>query len=332
MEVYNVSLREIENRGLPRQSRVMCIGTFDGVHIGHQRLINEAKVIAEESGMSLCVLTFRNHPLKVLSPNEAPKLLTTVKEKLLMLSQLGVNECLLVEFDSALAGMRAVEFCELLSEALSVRVLVMGESSSIGCGRDGTAERLHRMSGEGKLKVEIVVVEPARLGRSIVSSSWIRSELIRGHVRLAQMMLNRPYSLTGTVVAGRALGRRIGFPTINLQLDEEKLLPRFGVYAGIAEAEDFATQYHMVANIGMRPTVGGECASVEAHIVNEQVEVGYGREVTLYLLYFLRPERQFQSLKELANQIGHDVERARKLLHSRLANSFRGAHRCISSV
>lgn len=323
MKVYSVDLHKIGGHDLPRHSRVICVGTFDGVHIGHQHLINEAKVIAEANGMSLCVLTFRNHPMKLLSPNDAPKLLTTLSEKLHLLSQLGVDECFVVEFDLGLAVMSALEFCELLYEALHARVLVMGEGSSIGCGREGTADRLRKLSEVGKLKFSVVVVGRVCFGRDAISSSRIRSELVKGHVRLAQMMLGRPYSLTGTAVSGMALGRQLGFPTINLRLDEDKLLPRFGVYAGTAdvasECEGSCASHHrMVANIGVRPTIGDGRISVEAHIVDEEVEVSHGCDVTLRLLYFLRPEIKFESLQELAWQVAHDVERARKLLQHAL--------------
>jgi len=317
MEVYEVSLREIESRSLPRTNRVICIGTFDGVHIGHQRLIREAKLVAESSGMSLCILTFRNHPMKVLSPSNAPRLLTTANEKLHLLSQLGVDECLLVEFDSELAIMRAIEFCRLLHEALCAKVLVIGENSSIGYRREGTAIKLRELSEAGELRLSVVVVEGVCFGRGIISSSWIRSELMKGHVRLAQMMLGRPYSLTGVVVPGMGLGRQLGFPTINLRLDEDKLLPRFGVYAGAAEVASCASQHRVVANIGVRPTVGDGGISIEAHIMDGEIDVKHGCEVTLRLLHFLRPERRFGSLQELATQVALDVERAGKLLNAR---------------
>lgn len=327
MKIHSVDLRKVEGHDLPRHDRVVCVGTFDGVHIGHQHLIKEAKLVAEASGMSLCILTFRNHPMKLLSPSDAPKLLTTLNEKLHLLSQLGADECLVVEFDSDLAAMSAFEFCELLYEALHAKVLVMGEGSSIGYGREGTAERLRKLSDVGKLKLSVVVVGRVCFGRDAISSSRIRSELMKGHVRLAQMMLGRPYSLTGIAVSGMALGRQLGFPTINLQLDEDKLLPRFGVYAGTAKVASeceasCASQHRMVANIGVRPTIDGERISVEAHIVDEEIEVRHGCDVTLRLLYFLRPEMKFGSLQELARRVAHDVERAKKLLQ----HAFSGCH------
>lgn len=301
---------------MPFKDRVVCVGTFDGVHIGHQRLIRAAKAIAEANQMSLCAITFSNHPLEVLSPNDAPKLLSTMEEKLQLLSKLGVEECLLVEFDRLLAQMGALEFCDMLIGELRARVLVMGENSSIGCACEGTARKLSELSEDGKLKMRVVIVEPVKFGSLVVSSSWVRSELMRGHVRLAQRMLGRAYSLGGVVISGKTLGRQIGFPTLNLRFDQRKLLPRFGVYVGIAEIAGCRLSHYMVSNIGIRPTVGGGDVSVEAHIIDEEVEIRYGDSVTLRFLFFIRPERRFDDLSQLANQIARDVERAKRLLHS----------------
>ncbi|MFA4016438.1 MAG: hypothetical protein RUDDFDWM_001548 [Candidatus Fervidibacterota bacterium] len=322
MNVYEVNFQQLKEGSLQRCERVLCIGTFDGVHLGHQKLFNVANEIAKARGYRLCVITFKQHPLRLLSPNDAPKLLTTINEKLQLLSHLGIDECLLVDFDEEIANTDALEFCDIVADTIGVRVLVMGESSSIGKGRSGKATRLLELSRSGKLKADVIVVEPQLLWGEPISSSRIREELLRGRIRVAQKMLGRAYSIRGFSVTGRGLGRQLGFPTLNLHIDEEKLLPRFGVYAGLAEIMPQKLCLPMVANIGIRPTVGGEKTTVEAHFIDAHVNVGHYEEVVLHLFFYLRPERRFSSIGELREQIAKDVDRARRLMWSKVAEGM----------
>jgi riboflavin kinase/FMN adenylyltransferase len=322
MRVYEVNFQQLKEDSLQHQERVLCIGTFDGVHLGHQKLFYVANELAKARGYRLCVITFKQHPLKLLSPNDAPKLLTTTDEKLQLLSQLGVDECLLIDFNEEVANTDAEEFCKIVADAIGVRVLVMGENSSIGKGGSGKATTLYELSRSGRLKMDVVVVEPQLMWGEPISSSRIREELLRGRVKVAQKMLGRAYSICGFPVAGKGLGRQLGFPTLNLHIDEEKLLPRFGVYVGLAEVRPQNIRLPMVANIGVRPTFGGEKITVEAHIIDAHLDVAHHEEIALHLFFYLRPERRFQGIDELREQIAKDVERARKLMCSKVVEGM----------
>ncbi|HID07007.1 MAG TPA: bifunctional riboflavin kinase/FAD synthetase, partial [Armatimonadetes bacterium] len=200
---------------------------------------------------------------------------------------------------------------KILYSQLHARSLVIGETSAIGCNRGGTPQRLRELRNGAQLEMRIVVVSTVHVMNDIVSSSRIRTALRNGDIDLARELLGRPYSLTGSVAHGRKLAQRLGFPTINIQVPDEKLLPRYGVYAGYARIGNIRCP--MVANIGVRPTVDGRNVSVEAHLLDYKCQQTPKR-ASLELLFFLRPERRFESIEVLAQQVKRDIANARKML------------------
>lgn len=294
--------------------RAVTIGMFDGVHLGHQRILRTLSEMARQGGHSACVITFPNHPLTVLAPERAPQLLTTLDEKLTEIDTLGVDECVVIPFTRELASTSAEDFChKILHSQLHTRLLVIGETSAIGCNREGTPRRLQELCRAAQLEMRIIVVPTVHVMDGIVSSSRIRTALRKGDIDLARQLLGRPYSLNGSVTHGRKLAQRLGFPTINIQVPDEKLLPRYGVYVGYANFGSM--RYPMVANIGVRPTVDGCGVSVEAHLLDYQCEQPPER-AGLELLFFLRPEQRFENLEALAQQVKRDIASARELLRA----------------
>ena len=213
----------------PSGDTALTIGIFDGVHLGHQQLLGRLKSMAIREGLLPAVLTFRNHPRLVLRPDVKVQNLTTVEERLGLLRDLGLGPIIVVDFTTELSLLKAREFVALLSEHLRMKGLVVGPDFALGHQREGDVPTLGRLGKE--LGFWIEPVEPAVLGESVIRSSAIRARVIGGDVENASRMLGRWYSLTGLVVEGDHRGRELGFPTANLALDPDLVIPSDGIYA-----------------------------------------------------------------------------------------------------
>lgn len=297
---------------------VATIGFFDGVHLGHQHLIAQVVEEARKAGLDAMVVTFDNHPRQVTSPEFIPQMLTTEDEKLVNLAGTGIDICTLFHFTPQLAALSAQEFMQqVLRDRLHVRKLVIGYDNRFGHNR---SEGFDDYVRHGKqMGIEVIASTPFAIDGQAVSSSRIRRLLAKGEMTEAARCLGRPYLLIGKVVEGYQLGRRLGFPTANIDMGSEgKLLPAAGVYAVKVRMEGSMEMRHAVMNIGSRPTFGGDETSVEVHIINFEGNL-YGHRVLVAVGERLRGERKFTSSEALAEQMRQDVERAEQLFETEIA-------------
>ncbi len=306
MQVFNTlsSISE-SNRGT-----AIAIGFFDGVHRGHQALMRTLVAAARQQGLVSVVITFEDHPAQLFNPDAAPLWLTTQEEKLRYLEEIGVECVHVIPFTWEVANLSAEEFCErILREQFHARVLVCGPDFALGKGRKGDVPFLKAKGQE--LGFEVIIVEPTVQDGDIISSTRIRHLVQEGKVEEARQLLGHPFILDGSVVRGQGLGRQIGFPTVNVQPNEKKVLPAYGVYAcSIAPCGRPA-----VCNIGVRPTVGGASLNVEFHVLDAPDFQAPAR-ASLALIARLRSEQKFPSVEALAEQIRRDVEKARQMMES----------------
>ena len=296
---------------LPLQTpTAIALGNFDGVHRGHQHVIRTL-VEAAPANCYRSVITFSPHP-QAFFTGEERLLLTPAAEKRTLLSQYGIEQVIVLPFTQELAQLSPLEFIEqILVQQLQATVLSVGFNFGFGRGRSGTAEDLRTLCAAFGIPVHIV--PPHCHGSDRVSSSAIRAALATGDVDLARALLGRPYALTGTVVSGQQLGRQLGFPTANLALPADKLLPRHGVYACRVTAAALSSPQLGVVNIGVRPTVAGRRVTTEVHLLDWHGNL-YNQELTLHLEAFIRPEMQFSALADLQAQIASDCRTAATLL------------------
>lgn len=288
---------------------VVAIGNFDGVHLGHRKVLEQARAIAVERGLRCVVLTFDPHPRQVLGGN-APPALTTLEERVRLL-QACVDEVVVEPFTQALASWSPERFVEdLLVGRLRARAVVVGENFRFGQKRAGDFTVL-RALGE-KLGFEAVAAHVAGDAQGPYSSTRVRRALEEGDVADATHVLGRRYVLTGVVERGDALGRTIGFPTANLGGIGE-MLPKHGVYAVFVDVD--GARLPGVMNVGVRPTVGGLSLRVEVHVLDFTGDL-YGKKLRVALVERLRDEQKFDGIDALKAQIARDVARGRSVLAS----------------
>lgn len=300
-------------RAIPELSGVpgplyLAIGVFDGVHLGHRAVIERALADASSGGGTAVVVTFDPHPVRVLRPAQAPRLLTSTAHKLRLIRALGVPRQLVIPFDHAFAAMPPAEFVRALAEAAQpLREICVGFEWSFGRNRAGNLALLEQLGA--KLGFAEVGVPAVTIGGEIVSSTLIRRAVERGELALAAQMLGHSYTILGTVVAGQRLGRTLGFPTANLSAHNEQFPPD-GVYA--VECQRGDQRLRGVANIGVRPTLaqaGGE-RLLEVHLFDFDADL-YGEDLEVTFRRHLRPELKFPNLEALRAQIARDADAAR---------------------
>lgn len=291
---------------LPRE-RVIALGTFDGVHLGHQAVLEVATVIAMCEKMAPCALSFLNHPLSVVGAG-APPLLTLPAEKALLVSRSLIDELILLPFTRRLSGLAPEEFIRGLVGPGGARHIVVGDNYTFGAGGAGNVELLDKLSRE--MGYTLHVVPKVSISGMDVSSTRIRELLLAGDVRTAAALLGRAYTIGGPVVHGNHIGHEMGFPTINIDIPQGKLLPKFGVYFGYAQIA--GEQYRAMFNLGVKPTVGSDKPTLEAYLIDFEGDV-YGEAARVSFVARLRDEKKFDSLAELSAQIKKDVQRARAL-------------------
>lgn len=289
---------------------VICIGTFDGVHLGHRAVILTAAQVAKEKELPLIVLTFDRHPAKVLNPGKAPQAVAPLSVNLKEFEKLGVGLVVVLPFNAWLSRMSAEDFLEqILRSKLRAGSLVVGHDFALGNGREGTTEWLAE-------RIATNVVEPFLVGEDRVSSSLVRASVQRGDVALASRYLGRPFELHGFVVGGQKLGRTLGFPTANIARSMDQVLPTDGVYAATLECSKGC--FKAALAIGTRPAVGGGPRSIEAYLLDYPGDSLYGEHVVLRVTDFVREEQNFASLDALVEQMHRDVDVVRESL-SKLA-------------
>jgi riboflavin kinase / FMN adenylyltransferase len=289
---------------------VVAIGNFDGVHAGHQAILQTAMSEARLAGGNAFALTFDPLPAKVLAPERAPKLIMTPEDKLELLRQFGLEAVLVLEFTLELSHLTPREFVlEYLVKRIGVRAVVVGHSVNFGYQRMGNAEMMAELGRE--LGFATRIVGPVTVAGIEASSTRIREVIGEGDLVKAAKLLGRSHFLRGPVVHGRERGRTIGFPTANIQSRTE-LLPPDGVYATRIVLPD-GSAHGSITNIGMRPTFAEPERTVEAHIFDFNRDI-YDLEVKLEIIERIRPEKKFESGAALAAQIASDVKRAREIV------------------
>jgi len=301
--IYNLA-----NVNLTEPSLV-TIGVFDGVHRGHQHLIQQLVEDAHRSNRLAVVLTFFPHPDVVLRGLNGRYYLTTAEQKADLLMQLGVDYVVTQTFDDALRQVRAADFVDQLRESLNMTALAVGADFAMGYKREGNVDFL-REQGVQK-GFDLRVIDLVANDSEIISSTAIRRALEAGDVELARKWLGRSYSLTGMVVHGAKRGRQIGYPTANTQVWDQQVIPANGIYASWVYLH--GERYMAATNVGIRPMFEGDDITVEPHILDFNQDV-YGETLTVTFEKRLRDEATFDSLDALIAQIGADVEASRAYL------------------
>jgi riboflavin kinase/FMN adenylyltransferase len=280
------------------------------MHVGHQEIIRGVMARARELGRPSAVITFNPHPVSVVAPDRVPKQILTLSQKEELLREMGVDAMLVVPFTHEFSRWTADRFIdEFLVAALKVAEVRIGQDFCFGAGREGNLPKL-RAAGERHGFTVEGVGEVRRRGIR-VSSSLIRDAIAKGALQTATLALGRPYYIDGRVATGRRLGRKIGFPTVNVDPAND-LFPGGGVYVTTSRFESFSRSFESVTNIGVRPTLYENYATtIESHILDFDSNV-YGDTVRVYFHRLLRRERQFRSALELTNQIRQDIETSRR--------------------
>ncbi len=289
------------------KSAIVCIGTFDGVHLGHRSVIGAAVERGRALELPTVVVTFDRHPAAVLNPEKCPKAIGSLSQNLAWIASQGVSATVVLPFNAWLSRMSAERFLrELLIGAIRAESVVVGHDFAMGNGREGDTNWLSQRIGT-------TVIEPFELDGIRTSSSQIRHSIERGEMEFAARMLGRPFQIEGVVVSGQKLGRTIGFPTLNLARGIDQVMPPFGVYVGEVDG------YRAAVSIGMRPAVQGDSRTIEAYLLDYPGEPLYSSPVRMDLFHRLRGEENFSSLDALTHQISLDVEACRNYAFPRVS-------------
>lgn len=298
---------------LPRFNKaVITIGTFDGVHLGHQQIINLLTKEGAATGGESVIITFHPHPRKVISNGKSDvKIINTLSEKIGLLNKLAVNHLVVVAFNEAFANQTAEEYVEkFLVKYFKPEIIIIGYDHRFGRSRSGNYQLLEKL-GE-KFKYSVREIPEKLLNEVIISSTKIREALLTGNIEVANRFLGYRYFFEGVIVEGNKLGRTIGYPTANVFLeDTEKLVPANGVYAVELTLGETGIFYKGMMNIGIRPTVDGSKNTIEVNIFDFEQDV-YGQRIRVYVAHFLRPEIKFAELDQLQDQLAKDKLIAQK--------------------
>ena len=294
-------VREFENY-TENTPKVLSLGMFDGVHFGHISIINLLKSVAQENNLETAILTFWPHPRKVFNPNDEIKLLNTLNEKLNLLENANLDVVFLKSFDENFRNLTGEEFVrQILVQKLNVKHIIIGHDHVFGKNKSGNFELLQKLSKE--LDFVVQQLDAVKEGEFNISSTKIRNYLANGNIIGANKMLCYHYSVSGKVIDGKKLGRTIGYPTANIEVDELKLLPKKGAY--IVEVYVKNKFYKGMLSIGTNPTVNGDKLTVEVYILDFNEDI-YGEEITVKFRDFLHEEIKFESLEKLIERLDED--------------------------
>lgn len=290
------------------KSSVAALGTFDGVHLGHRKVILSAVRLAKKKRLPCVVVTFDPHPKSVVNPSRKPLLLTTVDERAGLVKELGADILAVIRFDKKLGDTSYRDFAKkILAGVFRARGIFIGKDYAFGRGREGDPYKLKKLGL--KLGFKAFPVVDKELGGQPVKSTLIRTLIKDGEFSRAINLLGHPYVINGTVVAGFGRGRELGYPTANIKTCREKLIPKSGVYAGKIEIR--GRRYKCAVNIGSRPTFGAKDITIEAHIPGFDRNL-MNKRVVLYLTKRLRDEKRFKTVKDLIKAIKRDVARLKQ--------------------
>lgn len=282
---------------------IVTIGTFDGVHLGHKKILEKIVENAHSQNCESLVLTFFPHPRTILQADSEMKQLNTLAEKTNLLSALGIDNLVIHPFDAAFSRLTAEEFVkQVLVDTFKIKKIIIGHDHRFGRNRTANIDDLIEFGN--KFGFEVEEISAKQINEVSISSTKIRNALTEGNIELANNYLGYYYSLTGIVSKGKQLGRTIGFPTANIKIVEEyKLIPQNGVY--IVQSNLDGIMYHGMMNIGTRPTVDGTTQTIEIHFFDFQKEL-YNQKITISLLHRMRSEQKFESVDALKKQLDKD--------------------------
>jgi riboflavin kinase/FMN adenylyltransferase len=285
----------------------LTIGSFDGVHLGHLDVIKHVIASAKAIDAQPALLTFEPHPRCVLDPANCPQSITTLQEKLALIEAAGIEHAIVLRFDRELAALSPQEFVDRLAKVMEPRSWVIGYDFAFGRGRTGGATWLHDHGHQ------VVVVPPFTIDGHDLHSSEVRRLITAGEVEQANRLLGREYSMAGPVEAGERVGRQLGFPTANIGVEPNKLIPALGAYAGRARASerDFAA----ALSVGYRPTFGGTQLRVEAFLLDFEGDL-YQKRIELRFIRYLHPDIRFPTIDDLVRQLHKDVADTRRIVSS----------------
>lgn len=302
MKIFN-SINDFK----PTKKTIVTIGTFDGVHIGHQKIIEKLIQNAVDYNCESLILTFFPHPRMVLQENSEIKLLNTIEEKSNLLEKMGLSNLIIHPFDKEFSILTAKEFVKtILVDALNIQKIIIGYDHRFGRNRSANIDDLILYGKQYNFEVEQISAK--EINAVSISSTKIRNAILNGHMALANEYLGYTYVLNGTVIKGKQLGRTIGFPTANLKIEEEyKLIPKNGVY--IVKSTINKKTVFGILNIGTNPTVNGEKLSIEVHFIDFDGDL-YHSNIEISVLESIREEQKFDSIELLKNQIQEDKEAA----------------------
>ena len=312
MKVYNHidEFKQIKNA-------VVTIGTFDGVHIGHQKIISRLQEVAHQKGGETVILTFFPHPRMILHPDDLNiKLISTMDEKAERLANLGIDHLIITPFTRDFSNLSPQEYIrEILVKKIGTTQIIIGYDHRFGKDRSGGLKELQHYSSELGYQVEEIPEQD--IDEVAISSTTIRNAILSGDIKTAENFLGYPFHLTGKVIKGDQIGRKIGFPTANLFIEESyKLIPSDGIYAvrvDFKNGEGNLKRANGMAYIGHRPTINGMSRNIEVNIFDFKEDI-YGQSIRLNFLEYMRDDQKFNSLEELKEQLSLDEVKARNLL------------------
>lgn len=292
-------------QNISKQNAPSCValGCFDGIHIGHRKIINDMCSYAKQNNLISSVFTFSTSPAALLGKTH-PRLLMSQADKLSLLAELGVEKCFDIDFFEVMNTEPELFITDILIKALNVKAVFCGFNNRFGKAARGDSDLLKRICR--KEGVEVFVAEPICLDGEVVSSSRIRTLIENGEMTEANRLLGHTFSVDEPILEGKHNGRKVGVPTVNQFPSGDYVTPRFGVYASFVYIDGI--RYSAITNVGVRPTVNGKDKNYETHILGDFSRELYGQKVRTELLAFVRPERRFDDLRDLSEQIQRDIE------------------------
>jgi len=287
----------------------VALGNFDGIHLGHQFLIEKMIKKSNEKGLLKTVFTFNNNSLVEFKTNKKNNILISNEQKIMLFEDMGVELLYLVDFTDKLMRMSPYEFVEnILVKKLNAKLVVIGFDFKFGYKAQGNGEFLKQVGKEFDFEVEII--EPVTKNNKIISSSYIRELISAGNIKEANILLGRPFTINGIVVRGKGRGKGLGFATANLKLDTNYQVPKFGVYKTYTFIDK--KKYLSITNIGENPTFDDVGFSIETHIIDFDENI-YGKKIEVQLIDFIRDETKFSNINELKEQVLNDIERIKQM-------------------
>ena len=292
------------------KSTIATIGTFDGIHIGHQKILNSLARFAKENSLKSVVITFDPHPRKIINKKNSIELINTIEEKKEKLKTLGIDYLIVQKFDQKFSETEANKFVEILKNNINIEKLIVGYDHRFGKNRNADINNLKKYGKE--LNFEVIEIDALEIEEVNISSTKIRSAIKDGNIRLANSYLGYNFFLSGEVVKGYSRGKKLGFPTANLKIDEDKIIPKNGVYL-VKSKIDHQDIYGMM-NIGYNPTFNNKSKKIETHFFNLNKNL-YGKIIKIELLEYIREEKRFETVDDLIQRLKLDRVKCLKLIH-----------------